>query len=194
MLSYVETAPPPDLAPYVRCVWHLQGDHDGAAERILPDGSFEWIIHHGSPMTSGGIAQPQSMLMGEIRRPVIVRPSGAIDVSGVRFRVGGASAFFRLPMIELRDRIIDVSDIGGIEFKPQPPRYWSLVRASIRVIRERAGSLRIGELARRIGVTDRTLERAFRHIVGMSAKQYARVVRFQRAKLRQYFLAFAQSL
>ena len=190
MLSYTETLPPANLAPFVRCIWHLQGEHDGAAERILPDGSFELITHHGSPMTSRGVLQPQSMLMGEIRRPVVVRPSGSIDVSGLRFRAGGASAFFRMPMTELRDRILDVSDFGTIDLTPQPHRHWLLVRAAIHEIRKFSGDLRIRELARRVGVTDRTLERAFRDVVGMSAKRYARIVRFHRAWRSEEGLAY----
>lgn len=139
-------------------------------------------------MTSDGIAQPQSMLMGEIRRPVVVRPSGTIDVSGIRFRVGGASAFFRMPMTELRDRIVDLRDIGAIDLKPRPNRYWQLVQASIREIRD--GKLRIRDLAPHMGVTDRTLQRAFREVVGMSAKRYARIVRFHRSSRSDEGLAY----
>ena len=110
LLTYKEVAPPADLAPFVRCIWTLSGESDGTDERILPDGTFELIVHHGTPMASDGTMQPHSMLMGEIRRPVIVRSPGTVNVSGIRFRIGGASAFFDVPMTELRDRIIDVSD------------------------------------------------------------------------------------
>jgi AraC-like DNA-binding protein len=164
----------------VRCFWHLRGEGSGSEERILPDGTFELITHHGAPMSSAGSLQPGSMLMGEIQRPVIVKSEGAIDVSGIRFHVGGASAFFAMPMTELRDRILDVSEVD-LHKAPQPRRHWTMVREAVRRIRSAHGDVRIRDLATGIGVTERSLERAFHDVVGIAPKRLARIVRFQRA-------------
>ena len=161
----------------MRCLWSLRGESDGSEERILPDGTFELIVHHGTPLSSGGSLQPGSMLMVEIQRPVIVRSEGAVDVSGVRFHIGGASAFFDVPMSELRDHILDVSEVA-VRKVPKPHRHWTMVREAVRRIR---GHVRIRDLAKGLGVTERTLERAFHDVVGIGPKRLARIMRFQSA-------------
>lgn len=50
------------------------------------------------------------MLVGEIRRPTIVAPSQRVDVLGVRFRIGGATAFVRAPAVALRDRMLEAEE------------------------------------------------------------------------------------
>ena len=140
-------------------------------------------------MLSGGELQPRAMLMGEIRRPVVVQPSGPIDVSGVRFRLGGASAFFDEPMIELRDRVTDMRDVP-VRTVPKPRPAWKLVRESVRRIRASQSGVRVRELAEALGVTERSLERAFRDIVGIGPKRLARITRFQRALRSEDDLAY----
>jgi AraC-like DNA-binding protein len=189
LLSYKEIAPPPELAPYVRCLWRLHGRSDASTERILPDATFEMITHEATPMLSGGESQPRAMLMGEIRRPVIVQSAGVIDVTGVRFRLGGASAFFDEPMIELRDRITDMRDVR-LRRTPTPRPAWSMVREAIRQIRRAHMAVRIRDVAVAVGVTERTLERAFRDIVGIGPKRLARIIRFQRALRSDDALAY----
>jgi AraC-like DNA-binding protein len=172
----------------VRCLWTLRGESGGADERILPDGTFE-LITHGGPVRRAGELQPHAMLMGEIRRPVIVRPVGSIDVSGIRFRLGGASAFFDLPMSELRDRMTDLDDLRPLRVPVARPK-WRMVREAVKVIRREHGEMRVRSIARAVGVTERSLERAFRDIVGMGPKRLARIVRFQRSLHSEHGLAY----
>ncbi|HVR38639.1 MAG TPA: helix-turn-helix domain-containing protein [Thermoanaerobaculia bacterium] len=193
MLSYREWAPPARLAPFIRCFWSLSGAHDGGAERILPDGSFELIVHRGDPFRQNGASQPRAMLMGEIRRHVIVQPSGAADVIGVRFRAGGASPFFRFPMSEARDQIVslDIHSIADVIEQPlYLPRHLELARAAVAEIRRTNGTIRVRELALRMGATERTLTRAFLEVVGVGPKQFARLVRFHASLHSDDTLAF----
>ena len=185
MLSYCESAPPAALAAFVRCIWTLRGNSPGGRERILPDGSFELVFHRTDAFTHDGQLQPRVMLAGEIRRPVIVEPRGAVDVVGIRFRPGGAAPFFRVPMSELRDRMMAIDDVTSADDflgrRPEPPKHQRLALAAIAEIRRSRGSLRVRELASRIGTTERTLERAFDDVAGIGPKQFSRIVRFQSA-------------
>lgn len=121
------------------------------------------------------------MLVGEIRRPVVVQPSGNADILGVRFRVGGAKAFLRMPVSELRDAILPLDEALHLNpdqpIEPQliqrliEPRHFKSVRAAIRLIGRTRSSRHV---AATIGVTERTLERAFNDCVGMSPKVFSR--------------------
>jgi AraC-like DNA-binding protein len=196
-LLYRELAPPPALAPFVRCFWTLSGEGGGASERILPDGSFELIFHRAQPFGQDGRPQPRSMLMGEIRRPVIVSPRGAIDVVGVRFRAGGAAPFFRMPMSELRDRMTALDDLDDaesmaayLERRLVVSRHQRLARGAVAEIRRTRGALRVHELAKRLGTTERTLGRAFEDVVGIGPKQFSRLARFHAALRHDDGLAY----
>lgn len=187
LLHYNEVAPPQSLARYVRCFWTLTGVSEPRPERILPDGSFELVFHRTRPFRSGGTPQPAAMLMGEIRRPMLVHAPDEVDVVGVRFHAGGASAFFDFPMVEARDQLVALSpsntnDIAAITSslleRCRRRRGTSMVSAAIAEIRSARGDVRVADLARRLGTTERTLERAFDDIVGLSPKQLCRVQRF----------------
>jgi AraC-like DNA-binding protein len=191
MLRYQEYAPAADLAGLVRCYWSLSGDASGAPpERIIPDGRFDIVFHRGDPFLRNGERQPAAMLVGEIRRPVVVQPAGRVDVFGVRFRLGGLSAFVRDPARELRDMILPLNEIvraplpeevgSFLRSRRSSPRALRLARAAINVIR-RTPSIRSRRLASILGTTERTLERAFGQCIGMTPKQFARLTRFHAA-------------
>jgi AraC-like DNA-binding protein len=196
VLQYREIAPHPRLASAVACLWTLRGSDAPRSERILPDGSFELIVHLGEPFTQAGLPQPRAMVMGQIRRAVVVTPSSRADVIGVRFRLGAAGAFFPIPMRELRDLVVPLDDvlpgasqrlfdagdhIAAVQsmllarFR-KPDR---LVARAVELIRRARGDVRVRALAAAIGTSERTLERAFDAHAGMGPKTLARIVRLQ---------------
>jgi len=193
MLAYSEIAPSRTLAPFVKCFWRLSGDAGAAppVERILPDGAFELVFHFGDPFVADGEPQPAAMLVGQIRKPTLVTPSRRADVLGVRFHIGGAAAFFREPMSDIRDQfipingcaeILDARSIAAVERlllrRLRVPDRWSLANGIAALIARAGGDLRIGELPRITGRTERTIERAFSDCVGMPPKTFARLKRF----------------
>jgi AraC-like DNA-binding protein len=189
----------PALRPYVKSFWTLRGSGlDSQQERILPDGTFDLVFHLGDPFVRDGAKQPQAMLVGEIRRPVLLHPSRHADVLGLRFHVGGASTFLRMPMRELRDSILPLDVIlpglgervlnarttedriavieGELLRRMRPDG--SRIRAAVDEIIRRDGDIRMGDLAAHVGATTRTLERLFGNQVGVGPKALARLVRF----------------
>ena len=205
VLAYREIRPSAALLPYVRCFWSLRGalPAGGSQEGILPDGSFELVFHIGKPFRRDSQIQPRALLVGEIRRPTLLETSDDVDVYGVRFTIGGAAAFLRPPMKEFRDGIHDAEDLfRRAQFEQMmeacadravdrldtvlrdslaPRNHEHLLAAAVAHIRKAGGNLRVGELASRLGTTERTLERAFEASAGMSPKLVARVIRFTRA-------------
>jgi AraC-like DNA-binding protein len=61
----------------------------------------------------------------------------------------------------------------------------ALVPEAIRLLRANGGQLSMPELSRSLASSERTLQRAFAEEVGMSAKMFARIVRFHALLERQ---------
>ena len=113
---------PPGLAGVVRCIWafrHETPDRGGAdAEPIVPDGSVEIVLNLGDPMeqVAPGDAparQPAIIMAGQGTRPTVVRPTGAMDLVGIRLQPWASRALLDLPAHELRDQIVSPTIGGG---------------------------------------------------------------------------------
>ena len=70
-VTYREQAPPPELAPWVRCLWELTVQGDGGPGRVVPDGFMDLVA-------SG----PELTLAGPDTRPWPVRGGPAQSPSG----------------------------------------------------------------------------------------------------------------
>lgn len=112
-MRYVQSEPLPALAPYLDCVWALEGHADdlaGEPQVILPDGRPELVFHFGDPFeridsSLGGppvrTLQPKLLFAGQLTSQLVLHPTGKIAVLGLRFHPFGASALFPLPQDEL---------------------------------------------------------------------------------------------
>lgn len=213
-MNYHELQPSPSLARFVRCYWELEDATclpDRSAERIIPDGCMEIVVNIGDPFRGyrDGIMElrPNVVLVGEVRRHVIVHPSEMVHLFGVRFHPGGAYPFFDSPVNEVADMMIDMRDLwGGLaseihervcegETREERARHLEeilltrlcekrmgdpAVEWGVRAITARGGDLSIPSIADRVGLSERQFERRFRSAVGIGPKAFARVARFQR--------------
>jgi AraC-like DNA-binding protein len=212
-VRYVEVPPPPALADHVRCLWLLEGRADEpAVERILPDGCPELVIHFGEPFAridDAGACEVQrdAVLVGQLRRALLVRPSRRAGVAGVRFTPDGAASFLRMPLADMTGSSIDARDAWGrsagdlverlVEADGDDARFgllvaqllaWRHVGREDRVVRfavarlhATRGGIRVADLARACNLSPRQLERRFRERVGLSPKRMARIGRFRSA-------------
>jgi AraC-like DNA-binding protein len=135
---------------------------------------------------------------------------GKVELMGIRFYEGGAYPFLGIPLNELCDRLtlLDALDRPGLlrlharlqEAPSLPARIhlleeWLLGRlalgkaqnmlipSSLTMLRQREGRLPIPELARELAISQRQLERLYQSQVGMSPRQYAQLLRVERARL-----------
>src|SRR5436190_16845786 len=113
-MQYQETLPAKFLAPFIECFWTLEGESDptSAPESILPDGCVEIILSFADRFAEIGerfeeTLQPSRFLVGQMTRPVIIRPTGSVRLIGIRFHPGGTFPFLRVPMHEATDQIIE---------------------------------------------------------------------------------------
>ncbi len=192
--GYVEIAPRPELRPFVRCIWTLgEASPSLDLEPVLPDGCCEIILNHGDPFRSEAGVQPLWIAVGQLRRPLSIAATGVARLVGIRFEPGGLFAFLGGQSLgeltgtsvdlegSLREALRGARVVASIESalldRMRPGS--GFVRAAVGEIRRSGGVIAIGELARRLDVNGRTLERAFAREVGIGPKLLARVERFQ---------------
>jgi AraC-like DNA-binding protein len=212
-LRYHELAPPAHLGLYVRCVWRLTGPASAVStpEPILPDGCVELVINLSDPFIrtvpgAGSHQQPRRLVAGQISRAITIRPSGRIDLWGIRFHPWSAAAFLGISGAEVRDRLFALDEVSPLldsasRYLPEvcEQRCLTLIWESLEACISRSRSLdpriaalanmaiwqresgSVGELARRAGLGARRVQALFRDEVGLTPKQLLRINRFQRA-------------
>lgn len=204
-MRYLELPPAPPLRRHVACYWVLDTrDNEGRGHRVLPDGCMDLLLR----CEEDGSAR--ALVLGAMSAALLV-PAERARFVGVRFWPGEAFAFLDLVAAEARDKAVDGRDAGLTELEALLERAFAASSASLasvldrwllpRLLRARPsdlavrratalllaarGGVRAAEVALAVGVSERTLERAFAERVGIPPKFLARVLRVQ---------AFMQSL
>ncbi|HMG34956.1 MAG TPA: AraC family transcriptional regulator [Blastocatellia bacterium] len=212
-MLYRELQPRASLARLVECFWILEGTavaSDQQPERILPDGCVEVVLNLRAPMQElkpGGEdeLQPRHFLVGQMTRPVIIKPTGAVELIGIRFHPGGTYPFFKFPMHETTNQVVDLFALSSelardltdaVESNAVLPLKVealqkvlvkrvhdskptpSLVGLAADVVRN-AGKVSLDALARAAGLSNRQLERRFTYEIGLGPKMFCRILRFQ---------------
>jgi AraC-like DNA-binding protein len=176
---------------------------DGRPEIILHLGDpFDRIEADGSHPR-----QPATLFAGQLLNPVTLRPTGVVAVVGVRLQPHGAAALLDRPQDDLVGATIGVDalsmalarDLEDVRTRGtsvgtaaravqqclltriDQSRVDPRVGMAVDHIRDARGMVTVDDLARRVELTGRQLERVFKRTVGVSPKRLARVTRFQRA-------------
>jgi len=216
-MDYAEWMPESTPHNPVVCCWSLRSEAAEAeaqgAEPALPDGCPELIFNFADPfenVAANGrvMTQPAVFLVGQITRPFVLRPTGAVDLLAVRFEAHGAYGL-HTDMSQLRDawaepialRDTTLRDLAQrlattsgsqrraeihawlAQYALRAPRADDVVAAMVARIRETHGAVAIETLAASHGLGMRTLQRRFAQQVGLSPKRFARIVRFHRVCL-----------
>lgn len=215
--TYAEILPSADLRATVECYWTIRADRrlDGVqSTRVVPDGCTDFIFNLGDPPLPDGVPHHDltAYFVGAMRRPLLVRMTGRIDLIGVRLRPGAGGALLPLPAAELTDRAVGLDDVlrrragsaalDALAGEPttagrvrivemllrrqladaQPPH--AAVRAALDRIERTGGNVRVRELEQEIGLSARQLQRLFARFVGVTPKTTCRVARFRHARRR----------
>jgi AraC-like DNA-binding protein len=210
-LAFYRPAPPLDR--HIVCFWYADLRAPYQREKILPTGTVELIINFGSPFRLYDRNQPtlfalqtESWLVGLHTAYLINEPLAETHMIGVRFKPGGAAAFFPNPAVELHNQVVPADALWG-RFIPEareqlyaaptlsarfallerllrsrlcdPPRSLNLVQFAVDAIAGRGGALAIGALCDQIGISHKQLVAQFQRMVGVSPKALARIYRFQ---------------
>jgi len=178
-------------------------------ERILPDGCVELILNFGAEFSQHCEGrqqlQPRNFLVGQMTGPILISPTGAVQLIGIRFHPGGTLPFMRLPLHEITDHVVELSSLssklerdllhaasvscslldkataiedfltGELLSRKHDSR---LMKLAARIV-ESGGLVSVDQLANDAGISSRQLERRFLREVGLGPKLLARIIRFQ---------------
>jgi AraC-like DNA-binding protein len=167
----------------------------------LPDGRIELVLTTRHSDVSINVA-------GTRLTPLRKRSQASSESILVRFKPGGAYPFFGVPLCELTDQVVRLDALLGPEDAlrraleastpsarvaavqhalacclAQPsfePASVPMVRRALRVLAAPGPLPSVEQLALDLGVSARHLRRAFADVVGVTPKEYLRIVRFQR--------------
>jgi len=211
--AYRQYRPCAALADVIECYWVWQGEGlSGQVERLIPggrvelifnfDGDVEWMM---DGLAAAGLRLSGVHIMGQRDRLFFCRPSGRMQLFGVRFRPGCFAAFSPTPLKLLLNRLLPASEFFGsamqrlydqlFEADSDESRVNLLedwlcgalagvssapVRFALDTLR-RADTITIEAVCERVGWGYKRMERAFLKEVGYTPKGYSRLVRFNRA-------------
>lgn len=212
-MRYRELSPPPALRPLVHRLWILQGTAEpggGEFQRAMPDGRPEIVFNLADRFESRDgrevARQPAALLVGPTTRAMELRPTGRIDLVGIRLQPGAAPALLGVSGRELVDRAADLEDLDLDWVQDLRERLVGCQRVSERldivqqrllgardrvrsdqrlaagialVLRSR-GPVRVGGIAALVGLSPRHLSRICRERTGVGPKLLGRLTRFQR--------------
>lgn len=212
--TFFQIAPPAALAPFVECVWGVRGSAEYHVEAVVPNGAMELMVSLGPRQKVVAFGErtvdetfDTAWLAGIQDQRLVHASEHGSDHISVRFRPGGAHAFFGLPMDELTNRVIPLGDLIGddaiglrdrigieatdeararsfaswlLERRMPVHPHFGTVRRAIDLVRGSARGLRVADLCDRLGLSNRHLIEQFRRTVGLAPKTYARIERFQR--------------
>jgi AraC-like DNA-binding protein len=215
MIDYQQYPPCPALAPYVVCLWtcHVHAGAAAIAHRVLPDNCIDILWQDSDP--EGGVA-------GMMSKAIVVPFDRPVHTVAVRFKPGAAAHFFDLPLDALTDlhpclRDLWGADLAGrcadalwrrplsdraalgvierlllVRLRASTPRP-GLVEHAVAALQASHGNVQIAALAATLGVSRQHLASQFRSRVGLGAKQFSRICRFQHASARLQALGPGQA-
>lgn len=211
-MHYSEIKAKPPLNRFVECFWTLAGDSANGAqqpERILPDGCVELILNFADQFSQHDDGeqqlQPRNLVVGQMTGPILISPTGRVQLLGIRFHPGGTVPFFGVPMYELTDRLVELGSLASelesnlVDITCDLPqlsqkieavenflaryllryKYHSWTTALAGKIVDQGGLISIDQLATDAGISSRQLERRFQREVGLGPKLLSRILRFQ---------------
>lgn len=200
------------LNAVIECLWTLESETEDAVpqtERILPDGCVELILNFGTPFLqhTGDTTrlQPRNFVAGQLTRPLLIAPTGPVQLIGIRFHPGGTAPFFRLPMHELTNQVVELGGFArDLEFSllastsdlpSVTQKVLALQKVLMQLLLKNKSDLRLLKIAARVvesggmtpvetlafdaGISCRQLERRFLTQIGLGPKLLSRILRFQ---------------
>jgi AraC-like DNA-binding protein len=200
------------LRPYVRSYWYVQREvplQSYHEEYMHPRGGFGIAFNFSGDLTLDARSVSEPVFLDGAN--TVSRKFGfqnQVDLMGVQFHEGGAFPFLGIPLYELRNETdllsavgADLTDVHGRMYETHTLlkrvkllETWLLHRlslgkerhplipASLEVLRQEAGQLRMSAFAEKWSLSQRQLERLYQREVGMSPKQYLKLLRIERAR------------
>ncbi|HEX7904622.1 MAG TPA: helix-turn-helix transcriptional regulator [Chitinophagaceae bacterium] len=177
---------------------------DGCMEMIFHYGDlYRQFFEDGS-----SIIQPKSFVFGQLTQYIEIAPTGISGIVSARFLPGGLMPFLTIPVSALENKAVSLSEIFGEKGREleeeviaakdnlhriklietfllsrltDPQIIDNIIKTCVDVVFETRGQLGMKEMADKVNINRRNMQRKFTTAVGLSPKQLSRVVRLQAA-------------
>ncbi|MCF6406396.1 helix-turn-helix domain-containing protein [Chitinophaga filiformis] len=200
-MSYHEYQPSGTLHDYIDAYWTLSTASTGAPynQTIFPDACVDIIMNLGDTclqVNDHTVLHPgNNYLVGPMsERSQVVNPPGT-RLLGIRFRPGAFTSFYKSPLHEITDRIIEFRDrnilamaytdkhiITRIDhYFRQRSASGTTLLSIMNYLQQCKGQVSINKLAEMHHMSIRTLERLVKNSTGITLKKTAGIIRFQYA-------------
>ena len=200
------------LAPFIESLHYHQGEIPEKLERILPGGRIHLMVnlyedefrtYHG-PGCAAVHRTHGAVLGGPSSQATVIDTREQRCLVSVDFRLGGAAAFFRAPLGEARDHLVELDQLWGREGAVlreellEAGRPEAMFQVLETVLLKQIVSPEhpdpaipfaacafergtpISDVASRLGLLPKTFVRRFRAQTGLTPKRFSRVRRLQR--------------
>lgn len=213
----MHTHPPsPPLDDYIDQLYYVDDRMPYRREKIMPTAALDLKFNFGGSIQAfeEGHAEPfvecsESWSMGLRSTCHAVEWPADIRFFGVAFKPGGAYPFLRVPLSELRNRVVPLDAIWGrfagevrerlyaaptiqarfalldrllLSRLGGAPSGLNVVRYAIEQISRRRGALSMRALSGLVGISQNHLNTQFKRFVGGTPKALARLFRFQHVR------------
>ena len=175
---------------------------DGGIEIMFSLGEPQWLFE---PNRNLPRCFRTSWASGMRTRSIVISHGPIASMIGARFRPAGACRFLKTPMTELADCVIELDNLWGLDASRARDRlaaattpqacFAELERVLLEKLVEPSREERmttwiveqlqvrphldVSSLSRRLGISQKQLQRSFRTVVGVRPKAFARIQRFQ---------------
>ena len=198
---------------WVQFVWVSKGENDTTKSKILPNGSIELILNFGKRQKTlhNGTLKTDKIftnywVAGLQSKPIIIQSLSDTNLIGIRFLPGGAFPFFKFPITEISDKVVEAAwmkeeleelrtEIGDLSDRNKitklvetylAKRYDGLVATNESVmyvanqIFFSETEVSINDLVKKAGYSHKHFISLFKKQVGTSPKNLQRIARLQR--------------
>jgi len=192
------------LQPYVESCWTMVSGVElqkSVQHRVIPDGCVDVVFDLNAPSYTKAAS-----VVGTMTRPIFAELKKRVDYMAIRFLPGAAFRFLDNPMSDFTDQIVPLEAVSGKEghnlaehlisrnhvedkivllenyltkLLDANCRRDAVAEAAVHCILANKGNIRISELARMSGSSERELRRKFDRCVGVTPKVLCRIIRFQ---------------
>lgn len=199
-MSFTEYTPSDHLSDYIDAYWVRKTDKP-AGRRVYADGCADLIANTGDSIVyfnptarlDESIAfHPGHIYLGGTMTAygVVFSEAGGV-LTGIRFKPGGFFALYGTSMEETVDKVIEFQDsvLFALMEKTEGLDAHFLAKAAnkprhdfvaiYQTVYQRKGQISVDDLSKNFHVGNRTMERIFKENVGISPKEFIKIVRFQ---------------
>ncbi len=177
---------------------------DGCMELIIHYGDlYRQFQEDGS-----SFIQPRSFVFGQLSDTLEIAPTGHTGIIAARFHPDGFIPLATIPLTAMENRAVPLSELFGkkgdilekavLAAPTQVERIQHIetfllarlnklevldriVKSSIEILISQAGQVKVEEMAEKLNINRRKLERKFSANVGLSPKQLSKIIRLQAA-------------